>query len=833
MFVPTLLGVLAPALSCSFAGTDSALACVAQETSRLGGGDPKPAAAPALPQSASAIEVEALRKDAQSKLDAGQGADALLAVEKALELAPDDLELLDLASRAAESAQDKDRALWYAGLALLRCEDKARAAEIEKRATALDPLAGRDRATLSAYAADLLALGQECANKKRFVNAVELFTRCRDTSAEAAASAQLEKLYGNKGAVEAILASGFDVPIKVKKKRSPEAIAKEDKKHEEWEKAWQVKGDQYTIITNMGREMADQMSLAMEQMNHFYRKVFHVKEHGGGETARVTISVFKSRKEFEEFEKVEDEGMMGFFSPSENRVATYDTRDSGFPSSELWSTLFHESSHQFTHLVSADLIPGWLNEGTASYFEGAKLLPNGKVQTNLVPEMRLRELKEVFEEGKPTLKDVVSYYEDGSYDGSYYSVGWSLVYFLLNYENEKSQRIYAPLYGDYMAAYKSGGKHDVVGRFVEYFVTKAKDPAVKSFEDFEKRWKSWMLALQDVWFGGPEKADILLARARAQMRDKQGDVAIETLRWALQKRPNDPVLYAELGDALALDKDVDGALHSWARAIECARTLPAGDTKLAGSDATPAALLDACRAKIAKADKRFGDTRSAADARVETAVKEAAQAYADAGLARTAVQLLARARESFGGTSALSALQKMLAVKHALDIRRPLRLSVDETLSAWQADETLWRPDGGAIIGKSDNPRFCIYTGDLPERFRLEAHLDVSKASGKGFFGLAFGINDTGIRYLGLGPGVEVGKLGKQGWKPDEVFGEPFTEAFKSGDLAIEFQDGHAVFFLNGAQIGERDYPPDELAGTVGLLVQGAEVRFSGIRVRS
>jgi len=195
--------------------------------------------------------------------------------------------------------------------------------------------------------------------------------------------------------------------------------------------------------------------------------------------------------------------------------------------------------------------PSWLNEGTASFFEGARLLPNGAVETNLVPEMRLKDLPYFFKQGKPGLEEVVSWFKPGSYEGEYYPFGWGLVYFLQNYENDKSQRIYEPLYHDYMAAYKSGGKHDVLGRFVEYFVTKAKDPAVKNFADFEARWRKWIQELDELYEGPPEKADALVARGRKQRSDKQLDSAVESLRWALRKRPGDVLANFELGETLS------------------------------------------------------------------------------------------------------------------------------------------------------------------------------------------------------------------------------------------------------------------------------------------
>ena len=97
----------------------------------------------------------------------------------------------------------------------------------------------------------------------------------------------------------------------------------------------------------------------------------------------------------------------GWWSPGENKVTCYDTRTTTTSLDWMLETLFHEASHQFmTQLESkGGSAPAWLNEGTASYFEGARLLANGTVQTNLIPESRLRGLMYMIETGNPTLHE--------------------------------------------------------------------------------------------------------------------------------------------------------------------------------------------------------------------------------------------------------------------------------------------------------------------------------------------------------------------------------------------------------------------------------------------
>lgn len=790
--------------------------------------------APALPGTDHAAQLAA---QARSALEAGQGDQALRAAEEALEWSPEDAQLLDLASRAAEEAKEPDLALCYGAQALEACttpESAPLAEATRKRLAELDPLAGKDQALLGEYAATLLALGNDCSSRKLFVNAVDLFTRAQGSASAAPAEAALAKLYDNKKAVEALLDSGLDVPIRPRKARGSAAkAAEEDKKHASWSNPWEIKGDCYTIRTDMPRELALQMSVAMEQMNAFYRKVFHVKEHGGGDTARVVISVYKSRAEFDANENKPDADVAGFFVPGANRVATYDPREDGRALSELWSTLFHESSHQFTHLISADLIPAWLNEGTASYFEGARLLPNASVETNLVPEERLAWLPELFKKNEPTLEDVVRYYEPGSYEADYYPMGWGLVYFLLNYENDKSQRIYEPLYRDYMAAYKSGGKHDVLGRFVEHFVTKAKDPAVKSFADFEARWKKWILAQHELYFGAPTVADTLIARGRKQRTDKQPEAALESFRAALRKRPGDVVANFELGETLSALKLSDAALFHYqkcqqlVRGLKDAAGVPPSSTKPAAEIAADAL------ARVAKLNKDLSDKLARADAAFAAGAADAARAYVDKGLPRYALRFLARAETAFGGSRELSELRARFAAEGGVDARRWRRLPLADALAGWQGSDSFALDDDAIRVAK-DGGGF-LWADEVPRiPYRFEARVELADSQKPEMAGLMFGQSQDAEAIQGVlayGPVVLASEFGKQGWKEDADLLIGKVEPRKAFTLAIEVRANEVEVWIDGAPLGKREYEPRRLAGGIGLYSEGA-MSFRELRVK-
>ncbi len=784
-------------------------------------------------------------EDATALLASDQGAEALARAKEGLEHEPDRFELLDLAASAARAAGTADEAVWYASLALDAAgpapgkDRAARVAAVRALIAELDPLSGRGEALRASYAAELCTLGTDLAKRKLYVFAVDVLSRLEGTALAAKAEAELAKLYDNEKAVEHLLESGVDVPLKIQSKRTPQQIAREDQKHSTWGEAWEVKGKQYTVRTNVGIETAEAVSLAMEQMNRFYRQVFRVKERGG-ETARVKIDIHRTRAEFDLHEKGVDgkgfsPGVRGFFAPHELRVCTYDPRESGETLSELWSTLFHEASHQFTHIaLTGGEFPTWLNEGTASYFEGARLLRNGAVESNLVPDHRLGALKVLMEAGSPTLTEVVTYMKPGSYPGEYYPFGWGLVYFFLNYEDERSERVYVEPYRDFMATYKSGAKHDVMGRFVEYFVTGPKQPGIDSFEDFEKLWSTWILELHALHFGGAETADALIARARKQHADGHDEAAIETYRWALRKRPGDPVAYMELADRLAGAKQTDAAIVQYRAAVEIVRGMRDASGTLPNSGAMTAdEVAAACRTRFEALDEAHAARLAEADVTFVLGSLDAAKAYREADMPLVATALIDAAFALHGPSHTLNEMREEIVAESGVDPRRWRRLALPGDLAGWRAHER-WSTDGATLSCTATTPSLAMHLGKLPERYRFEARFDASGLHPEeGFVSLLFGINDFGMLYAGLqGNGVfECGSLVKE-WKHLLALGKLKPEELGSFTLAVEVGETGAEFFLNGKSCGKPPFSREFLLGGVGVVAQSGAVVVTDLRVR-
>lgn len=774
----------------------------------------------------------------------GKAEEAYAKLLEGLERAPDDIDVLTLASSYAGAAGKPDEALWYARLALERIvpgKDAAKQTEsLTKLVQALDPLAAQGASPTDAWAAALFELARAAAGRKLWVNAVDLFARLEDTSLGDKAAAELAKIYANKNAVTVLLDSGLAVPLKAKRNRkSPEQIAKEDAKHATWETRRKLKGDNYTLESNMNLETVEAMASAMEQMNKFYRKVFKVKERGG-DTARVTIKLYRSRAEFDANETMGSgpisPSVRGFFSPSELKVATYDHRTDGLGLAFTWSTLFHEASHQFTHLISADLVPGWLNEGTASYFEGARLLPNGTIETNLVPEGRLSALKaslDAYETssrgGQPTLKDVVSYHQPGSYDGAYYPYGWGLVYFLHNYEDEACRRPYVPIYADYVASYRTGGKHDAFERFCEFFVGRAKQPGIDSFEQFEATWIRWIKDLHGLYFGPPSRADDLVARARKQLAAKQTENAIESFRWALRKRPGDVTANLELGDLFAAEKDKDRAFYHWRAALEGLAALGDDDAAVANRAENAGALRTTLQTKLVGLDKDFANGLATQRAKFTSLVEERAKAYLEKSFPRAALALVDVASRVDGASASRLALAAEIESTSGANLERWRRLPVTSDLAGWDGSPAFSAQEG-AVVGKSKGLASLEWTGALAPHYRFETR--IVNADGDGVWGVQYSVGPNGTFLVAFFPDGHA-QLVKLAEEQENLGGFPAPDDMDPKDFvfALERHEDRFEFFVNGKKAGEREASGDELEGGFGVFQQGTKARFSDLRL--
>lgn len=422
-----------------------------------------------------------------------------------------------------------------------------------------DPLRKRNDALKRDYVSKLLALANEQMDHLAWHAARAMLAEALATDPEhpdlAAGLARIAKEGGNELAVEDET-GGVDPLSGV----TAEWIAENDPKHVDWDKAWELDTEHYRIKTNAGYRVLKTTATAMEQVHGFYR-IFHQYKTKGESIPVANVHIFKNAQEYKDLGDQPVEWAGGHWDGT--NVVTYDARNGGEGGlAGMLDTLFHEASHQFTSLAGGGAVPAWLNEGMASFFEGTKLLSNGKLSWNLVVPGRLYPLVEDLRGKSPhAIADVMS----GKVDDYRinYPFGWGLVYHLYNAEDEDGRLLYRAQMREYFQDYHS---EDHVGRFTEFFVTKPAVKGIATLADFEKRWKEWIFALEAEDKGLADAARRDEERADRQMKQGQTVRAIELYERSLRREPDHPETTWKLAAALEAAQQGDraaGTLRKW------------------------------------------------------------------------------------------------------------------------------------------------------------------------------------------------------------------------------------------------------------------------------
>ncbi|MEW6745243.1 MAG: tetratricopeptide repeat protein [Planctomycetota bacterium] len=454
---------------------------------------------------------------AQEAFEAGDFEIAREELLWALRMQPSDPAVAAKLSLASEKLGEADEAVYYAFTALEQRlaedePDKEAVKEIQDRIGTLSPAARALKRSLDRYVDDLVKLGRLYFTNKLYAMAADTFGRALALDpATRSAAEYLEKIQKASGGEQAaaVLAS------RIKRSRSPAWIARRDRAHRDWAKAYSQRTPNYVIKTNIGFDVFQKAVGAMEVMNGFYRRVFRYKEKGGG-TPILQIYLLGSRAEYEGYRPGVGPGVRGHYNSTE--VVTYDPRTDGGELDQLWQTLFHEASHQFTDLVTNVPPSTWLNEGLATYFEGARFREDGSVETNGIPRHRFGPLMlawsdEAAKHGLTSipLRRLIAASKE-EYDANYYNHGWGLIYYLRNWENDAAENIYHNALDECLKSYKKGGKHDPVERFEKYFIAGVERPEIKTIEDLERDWREWLTRLLEEYRKGPLAAAEIAAR---------------------------------------------------------------------------------------------------------------------------------------------------------------------------------------------------------------------------------------------------------------------------------------------------------------------------------
>ncbi|MDO8348825.1 MAG: hypothetical protein Q7T30_01215, partial [Planctomycetota bacterium] len=533
--------------------------------------------------------------EARGQLAAGDTMAARAAIDRALERDGRSLPALQLLAAIATSQNDLDTAVhalhrWLDVFDARR--DKKVAAERKAVFDQLAPLdseaAGWEKLQ-NQYVAGLADIGRQYRSKKDLLGALDVFAHLLQIAPDhpdaLAAIQQIRTTGGREVAVEDVYA-GSDPTAGL----SEDELQKLDREHAEWDVAFTDQSDNYRYRTDAGFLVLKTARIAMEQMNVFYRRFFHFMEDGG-KTPAIEIRIFKNRDEYLKLGVGPPQPWSGGHFTGD-AVETYAGGVSGKESvREMYGTLFHEAAHQFVSMTGP-MVPGWLNEAYASFFEGCVILSNGSVQWNRVPPGRLFPLAQRLEQGwmadaseagpgpngewtepqkAPTFRTIVT----GGYQWGppWYAPTWGVVYFLYNYRAVDGRLVWRDALHSYYLSFKRGQPKDPAAHFEEVVLRGSKLSPVATLAELDPIWRDWILRLRDRETGALDVGDELLQFAKNALARGEKDVALEFLDEARERRPGDAEVLWQLAGVLEAVKKkglASARYREFRRALEVA-----------------------------------------------------------------------------------------------------------------------------------------------------------------------------------------------------------------------------------------------------------------------
>jgi hypothetical protein len=321
---------------------------------------------------------------------------------------------------------------------------------------------------------------------------------------------------------------------------------------------FEYESDHYRFSCHLEPDVVKRLGTVMDDIHAFYVQVYFdgdaTKAKGAKPTIRVHVDKKTMLKDWAGAGAPE-----GWWSPGGNEVITFDTRNTGTERrgslDAMLVTLFHEASHQFmTLLARGGSTPAWLNEGTASFFEGTTAMADGRVLWPGAALGRLRNLVASLQSGSPTARATIEYAEPGSYAGEFYPFGWGLCYFLQEYEDPTTlEYVYRPLYAEYRSrVIQKGG--DPMSVFEDVFLGKKSPLGHKTFDDFERDWKAWIVGVINPLNGTDENA----RKLRMKRAEQYLAAADKKDAGSKIKVPDNELLARALGHIEYVRSQIDG-----------------------------------------------------------------------------------------------------------------------------------------------------------------------------------------------------------------------------------------------------------------------------------
>ena len=274
-----------------------------------------------------------------------------------------------------------------------------------------------------------------------------------------------------------------------------------------------IVSDHYRLEANLEANVAQLVADTMDDIFGSYVRLYLDGDESRLTGGKVTIRIH------ENWTKMTDEwpggerpsGLGGWWEPGAQKVTCYDTRTDSGTLDDMLGTLFHEASHQFMSMLAArggGWAPAWLNEGTASFFEGAKAMADRRVLWPDAARGRLESLFEILTRGLLKAEDVIGFSDPGSYPGIMYPYGWGLVYFLQEFEDPDSlEYVWRPYYSEYRERITTTRPAvNSLELFEEVFLAAGNPGGFSSLRDFEQGFRDWIVdEIRPLHFGAARR----------------------------------------------------------------------------------------------------------------------------------------------------------------------------------------------------------------------------------------------------------------------------------------------------------------------------------------
>lgn len=280
---------------------------------------------------------------------------------------------------------------------------------------------------------------------------------------------------------------------------------------------YKFESEHYFLECALEPEVVEALATTMDDIYGSYVNIYFGGDESRVELPKATIAIFQTWDDMVETYPGPNPspGLGGWWMPSQSKVTCYDTRETTGSLDGMLNTLFHEASHQFMSGLTArgGFAPAWLNEGTASFFEGSRALQDRRVTWPDAAAGRLASLSYQLMSGDgPTFADVVNFNSPASYPGEYYSYGWGIVYYFQEYEDPKTlEYVWRPYYEEYVEkiTQEAANSREL---FEEIFLRPGNPGGFRTFEDFEEGLTRWILDEIRPLHQGMERRELRLAR---------------------------------------------------------------------------------------------------------------------------------------------------------------------------------------------------------------------------------------------------------------------------------------------------------------------------------